>query len=103
MSDNTNNLPVKKPVGIGLVFLIIIIAILLAGSWILTKGVGESNTAEQAPQSTPKEPANQYGTGTGGSSGVGTGAPNDPNTGSDSPAGGTDTNQVPSGGYTPRQ
>lgn len=100
MPQTIRNYSDKTFIGLTLVVILVLIIILLAGSWVLTRGVENGNSAEQAPESGPSGPANMQGTG--GGSGVGSGANNDPNEPApSSPAGGVDTNQIPSGSVSP--
>ncbi len=105
MADSGESTSDRKVLKLSIMVIVLIIAVLGAVSWLLTRGVennrynepgtrDSSNTQPAGP--TPAEPANPNVTG--GSSGAGTGNSNDPGTVTPSPAGGIDTNQVPAGG-----
>lgn len=84
--------------------LIVLVLLMVAVSWLMTRGVADekatvptadSPSASQLPLENRTEPTNPNVTG--GSSGAGNAVSNDPNVGTPSPAGGVDTNQVPAG------
>lgn len=95
---------------LSIIVIILVIALLLFVSWLMTRGTednrysepGTADTSNAQPSDTiPAEPANPNVTG--GSSGAGNAVPNDPGVETPSPAGGVDTNQVPAGGTSPSQ
>jgi hypothetical protein len=93
----------SKKLVIGTVaFVVFVILVLVAISWILSRGVNDEanqkapgSSSTQSSGSIPQEPSNPNVTG--GNSGAGTGNSNDSNVPTPSPAGGTDANGVPAG------
>lgn len=97
MSDTPQRNVLKPAIAVVLVVIIVLIAF----SWFLTRGVEDrqDNERESNVQSTetiPPEPTDPNVTG--GSDGAGTNTTNDPSLERPSPAGGVDTNQIPAGG-----
>lgn len=84
-----------------LVFIVVILLLMLAFSWLLTKGIDDepyntpekTNVQQQFSDNAPSEPSSSNITG--GSDGVGTGQSNDTSVETPSPAGGVDTNGDP--------
>ncbi|MBW3568577.1 hypothetical protein KY385_00395 [Candidatus Parcubacteria bacterium] len=95
--DSAPRQKVLKPV---IAVIVIVIILLFAFSWLLTRGVEdgrdkERGSSEQSTETVPPEPTDPNVTG--GSDGAGNNTSNDPELGRPSPAGGVDTNQVPVG------